>query len=414
MRRRRSGGRSDRASRRARRARAGPSAASRESVSAPGYTQTLAMPLAVDSFVLGPFQSNCYVVRSERGAPEAAVVDPGDDPTALRLELARMGTRTAAGSSSRTPTSTTSAASRRSPTAPAPRSGRRPARSRRCARATPRGGFPVAAARPGAHRRGRRRDHRRRHRLRGASTSRATRSGHVAFHARRRALRRRPPLRRLGRPRTTSTGGDWETLLASIRSLLERFPPETIVYPGHGPATTLGRELADESVSARAARTAGVSAKFQAPRGTHDVLPARRQLVARRPHDGGGDRALRLGPHPDARLRGHRPLRAHVGRGLRRRAQGDVHVHRPQRPLADAAPGGHRADRARLPRARPAPRAAAGEGVHDRADVPLRRAGHAAATASTTSCPSRRSARPTRRSTPRSSSSTTSSCAGSA
>ena len=53
------------------------------------------MPLAVDSFVMGPFRSNCYVVRGERGAPEAAVIDPGDDPTALRLELARMGTRTA-------------------------------------------------------------------------------------------------------------------------------------------------------------------------------------------------------------------------------------------------------------------------------------------------------------------------------
>ena len=38
-------------------------------------------------------------------------------------------------------------------------------------------------------------------------------------------------------------GGDWETLLGSVRSLLDRFPPDTVVYPGHGPATTLGREL---------------------------------------------------------------------------------------------------------------------------------------------------------------------------
>jgi hydroxyacylglutathione hydrolase len=38
-------------------------------------------------------------------------------------------------------------------------------------------------------------------------------------------------------------GGDGETLLASIRSLIERFPLDTVVYPGHGPATTLGREL---------------------------------------------------------------------------------------------------------------------------------------------------------------------------
>src|SRR5689334_24620687 len=55
----------------------------------------LPMPLVVDPLTLGPFQSNCYVVRSERSAPEAAVIDPGDDPTPLRLELARMGTRAA-------------------------------------------------------------------------------------------------------------------------------------------------------------------------------------------------------------------------------------------------------------------------------------------------------------------------------
>jgi hydroxyacylglutathione hydrolase len=39
-------------------------------------------------------------------------------------------------------------------------------------------------------------------------------------------------------------GGDWETLLDSIRRLAERFPPETVVYSGHGPPTTLGDELA--------------------------------------------------------------------------------------------------------------------------------------------------------------------------
>ena len=39
-------------------------------------------------------------------------------------------------------------------------------------------------------------------------------------------------------------GGDWETLLTSVRRLLDGYPPETVVYPGHGPATTLGRELA--------------------------------------------------------------------------------------------------------------------------------------------------------------------------
>jgi hydroxyacylglutathione hydrolase len=37
-------------------------------------------------------------------------------------------------------------------------------------------------------------------------------------------------------------GADWDTLLDSVRTLLERYPPETVVYPGHGPQTTLGDE----------------------------------------------------------------------------------------------------------------------------------------------------------------------------
>jgi glyoxylase-like metal-dependent hydrolase (beta-lactamase superfamily II) len=39
-------------------------------------------------------------------------------------------------------------------------------------------------------------------------------------------------------------GADWDTLVESIRLLADRYPPETIVYSGHGPATTLGTELA--------------------------------------------------------------------------------------------------------------------------------------------------------------------------
>ena len=38
-------------------------------------------------------------------------------------------------------------------------------------------------------------------------------------------------------------GGDWETLIGSIRRLLDRFGPDAVVYPGHGDPTTLGREL---------------------------------------------------------------------------------------------------------------------------------------------------------------------------
>ncbi|MDQ6821382.1 MAG: MBL fold metallo-hydrolase [Actinomycetota bacterium] len=39
-------------------------------------------------------------------------------------------------------------------------------------------------------------------------------------------------------------GGDWATLLSSIDSLLQAFPEETAVYPGHMGITTLARERA--------------------------------------------------------------------------------------------------------------------------------------------------------------------------
>jgi glyoxylase-like metal-dependent hydrolase (beta-lactamase superfamily II) len=38
-------------------------------------------------------------------------------------------------------------------------------------------------------------------------------------------------------------GGDWPTLLESIRKLVAEFPPQSAVYPGHGVATTLAEEL---------------------------------------------------------------------------------------------------------------------------------------------------------------------------
>ncbi len=43
--------------------------------------------------------------------------------------------------------------------------------------------------------------------------------------------------------RTDLPGSDWETLVESIRMLGERFPPETVIYSGHGAKTTLGAEL---------------------------------------------------------------------------------------------------------------------------------------------------------------------------
>ena len=44
--------------------------------------------------------------------------------------------------------------------------------------------------------------------------------------------------------RTDLPGGDWATLLESIRGLVDSYPEETTVYPGHMGVTTLGAERA--------------------------------------------------------------------------------------------------------------------------------------------------------------------------
>jgi hydroxyacylglutathione hydrolase len=42
--------------------------------------------------------------------------------------------------------------------------------------------------------------------------------------------------------RTDLPGGSWQQLITSIRQVLFALPDETIVYSGHGPETTIGRE----------------------------------------------------------------------------------------------------------------------------------------------------------------------------
>ena len=54
--------------------------------------------------------------------------------------------------------------------------------------------------------------------------------------------------------RTDLPGGDWPTLLESIRSLIDALPPETTVYPGHMGVTTLGAECATNPFLAELAR----------------------------------------------------------------------------------------------------------------------------------------------------------------
>jgi glyoxylase-like metal-dependent hydrolase (beta-lactamase superfamily II) len=198
------------------------------------------MPLAVDSFVMGPFQSNCYVVRSERGAAEAAVIDPGDDPTPLRLELARMGARTAGILVTHSDVDHIGGVA-----ALAEGTGAEvwaPAGEVEALRAgETRGGLRVAPHDPA-------------HTVSGGDEVSIAgiafevvdvpghSSGHVAFYADG-ELFSGDLLFAGSVGRVDIQGGDWETLLASVRVLLDRFPPETVVRPGHGPSTTLAREL---------------------------------------------------------------------------------------------------------------------------------------------------------------------------
>jgi hydroxyacylglutathione hydrolase len=54
--------------------------------------------------------------------------------------------------------------------------------------------------------------------------------------------------------RTDLPGGDWPTLLESIRGLVDSLPEETQVYPGHMGLTTLGAERARNPFLAELAR----------------------------------------------------------------------------------------------------------------------------------------------------------------
>lgn len=200
--------------------------------------------LAVDRYVTGPAEENCYVVRLERGAPEAVVVDPGDGATQLRLELARAGARCSAILVTHTHWDHIGAVGE-------------------LAEGT---GAPVYA--PAAERdvlenpddyyadRGVRiQPHEPEHTLSGGETLTLAgielevvavpghSPGHLAFHADG-CLFSGDVLFEGGVGRTDLPFGDWETLLASIRELAARFPEETVIYPGHGPETSLGAELA--------------------------------------------------------------------------------------------------------------------------------------------------------------------------
>jgi hydroxyacylglutathione hydrolase len=200
------------------------------------------MALAVDRYELGPVATNCYVVRAERGAPEAVMIDPGADATTLRLEIARMGTALAGILVTHTHYDHIGAVAD-------------------LAEAT---GAPVyvseveapVLANPGAYYPGMGiRAWQAETTLAGDETIELAgisfetvevpghSPGHLAFFADD-SLFSGDVVFAGSVGRTDLPYGDWTTLVESIRTLVDRFPSETTVYPGHGPPTTLGAELA--------------------------------------------------------------------------------------------------------------------------------------------------------------------------
>jgi glyoxylase-like metal-dependent hydrolase (beta-lactamase superfamily II) len=199
------------------------------------------VPLLVHQLSLGPIGTNCYVVEAGTTADEAVVVDPSGDATELRLLLAQLGARCTAilvthghwdhllgvaelaeGTGAPVYMAEGERALLEGPGFAPAEVGLKPY--------TPDvllgGGESIEVA--------------------GMTFDVLSVPGHspahLAYHADG-CLFSGDVLFAGSVGRTDLPGADWETRGASTGSLVDAYPRETIVYPGHGPATTLGDEL---------------------------------------------------------------------------------------------------------------------------------------------------------------------------
>jgi len=201
------------------------------------------MALRVDQLSLGPLGTNCYVVRADASAGEAVVVDPSGGATDLRLELARLGARCSAilvthGHFDHVFGVADLAAGTGAPVYMA--EGERMLLESPGALTPP--GIVVRAHTPDVLLAGGEAID-----VAGITFDVLSVPGHSPAHLAYAAdgcLFSGDVLFAGSVGRTDLPGADWDTLLGSIRSLVEALPPETVVYPGHGPITTLGDELA--------------------------------------------------------------------------------------------------------------------------------------------------------------------------
>ena len=333
--------------------------------------------MKVAYLTVGPVAENTFLVINEEAGNAALLIDPGDEPECDQAGDRATAVPTSRRSCSRTRTSTTSARSSRWPTH------RRRGLGAEAREAHPRRHqqlHPLSRRRPvrELRRRARRRPVARSSSSpdsRSTSTSRrvtapATSATRSPTHS---ALFSGDVLFQGSIGRTDLPGGDMQTLLDSIKLLIEKLSPDTAVFPGHMGVTTLETEAKTNPFLAPRRQAIRRWPKRSRHRsGTFDVLPAdaalRDALVERiaAPRVRHG----RIRPHRHADLRGHGAVLARRGGVDRRRQQGDVHVHRPRRSLDDAASRGHRAGLPRVRRARHAQAAAAGQALVPRPVLP--------------------------------------------
>ncbi len=200
------------------------------------------MPIVVDTLELGPLGTNCYLVRADRGAPEAVVVDPSGAASEIRLRLAALGARCVAILVTHGHFDHILGVADLAEGTGAPVT--MPEGERQLLESP--GDFVPAgvAVRPwvpevtvvGGEEL----------ELAGMRFEVLPAPGHspahVAYHVDG-ILLGGDVLFAGSVGRTDIPGADWPTLQASIRSLVDRLDAATVVLPGHGPATTLGEEL---------------------------------------------------------------------------------------------------------------------------------------------------------------------------